>query len=368
MLDGLDDINWSQFKHAYGNASDVPDDIRALLSPDAETVSDALGRCCGNLHHQGTVYEATAYAVPFLVEFLTLTDFPEKLNLLYYLIEFTNGHSYLDVHQRHYDIEERESDDFKRRLAQELQWVQAAYDAVANHLDVYFHLMDEAEEEIRCLVIELLGQLPSNQADILPRFKQTLSTETSILVKASILHAMRYFSGVVDDLMPYTHVDVPPLMRFCAAESIMYRSKDETPQVIIDLLMDMFIPDDVMETQYWELPWQDGSISLAISMNIRQLSSERAEACILRIVDKFTSANWEEIVLLTEMLLYLILHDDTGYYVLPSADDLTDLQRHVLENVYQYALLPNRADDDLEFYLNAYDLPLNSESFRQFLD
>ncbi len=68
MLDGLDDIDWETLIHAYGPASDIPDDLRALLSPDEKTATNALWRLFGNIHHQGTVYMATPPAIPFLTE------------------------------------------------------------------------------------------------------------------------------------------------------------------------------------------------------------------------------------------------------------------------------------------------------------
>ncbi|MFF7987303.1 hypothetical protein ACFZDK_50935 [Streptomyces sp. NPDC007901] len=62
-LDGLDDRPWSSFSHAYGSAEDVPDLLRALTGADAD---EALSELYGSVLHQGTVYAASAEAVPFL--------------------------------------------------------------------------------------------------------------------------------------------------------------------------------------------------------------------------------------------------------------------------------------------------------------
>ncbi|MEX3015313.1 hypothetical protein [Gymnodinialimonas hymeniacidonis] len=77
MLDGLDDISWDSLVHAYGPASDVPADLRALLSADENTAKDALWRLFGNIHHQGTVYLAAPPAIPFLTE-IALALPPER--------------------------------------------------------------------------------------------------------------------------------------------------------------------------------------------------------------------------------------------------------------------------------------------------
>ena len=65
-LAGLDDIDWSGLEHAYGEAEDVPDQLRALVSQDPDERAKTIDQLYGNIFHQGTRYQATAYAVPFL--------------------------------------------------------------------------------------------------------------------------------------------------------------------------------------------------------------------------------------------------------------------------------------------------------------
>jgi len=66
-LDGLDARPWSSLTHAYGSAADVPDLLRALTAADADKADEALSELYGSVLHQGTVYAASAEAVPFLV-------------------------------------------------------------------------------------------------------------------------------------------------------------------------------------------------------------------------------------------------------------------------------------------------------------
>ncbi|WP_042430056.1 hypothetical protein [Streptacidiphilus anmyonensis] len=63
---GLDQVDWSQLRHAYGPAEDVPSLLRDLASPVEETVAEAEQGLWDSIVHQGTVYQATAPAVPFL--------------------------------------------------------------------------------------------------------------------------------------------------------------------------------------------------------------------------------------------------------------------------------------------------------------
>ncbi|MFE2597118.1 hypothetical protein ACFXCZ_11540 [Streptomyces sp. NPDC059396] len=63
----LDAQPWADLQHAYGSAADVPGLLRGLASEDEEEGSEALDELYGSIFHQGSVYDATARAVPYLV-------------------------------------------------------------------------------------------------------------------------------------------------------------------------------------------------------------------------------------------------------------------------------------------------------------
>jgi hypothetical protein len=62
----LDRVAWPKVHHAYGPADDVPGLLRALTGEDQEIVAEAEQELWSSLVHQGSVYEATVVAVPFL--------------------------------------------------------------------------------------------------------------------------------------------------------------------------------------------------------------------------------------------------------------------------------------------------------------
>jgi hypothetical protein len=87
MLEALDTINWSQVESCYGWSEEIPEAIRGLLSEDATVRDTALGTLWLSLIHQGTVYEASVLAVPFLLEILAAPRTPDKCQLLRFLVE-----------------------------------------------------------------------------------------------------------------------------------------------------------------------------------------------------------------------------------------------------------------------------------------
>ncbi|MFG3715018.1 hypothetical protein [Micromonospora sp. NPDC047730] len=92
MLEGLDDIEWRRLGHAYGAADDLPGQIRALRSPDPAERDEALGTLYTNIFHQGSRFQASAYAVPFLLELLADPATPDPAAILALLTSLAVGY------------------------------------------------------------------------------------------------------------------------------------------------------------------------------------------------------------------------------------------------------------------------------------
>lgn len=91
MLDGLEQVDWARLVHAYGPAETTPVRMRALLSEDPQVRERTLGVLWNTLFHQGTIYDATLHAVPFLLELLALPSFKEKEGVLRLLAACVEG-------------------------------------------------------------------------------------------------------------------------------------------------------------------------------------------------------------------------------------------------------------------------------------
>ncbi|MEU5989932.1 hypothetical protein ABZ806_13250 [Spirillospora sp. NPDC047418] len=64
---GVGDVDWASLDHAHGTAADVPRLLRAAVGRDADAAEQALGELAARITHQGTLYSATAAAVPALI-------------------------------------------------------------------------------------------------------------------------------------------------------------------------------------------------------------------------------------------------------------------------------------------------------------
>jgi HEAT repeat protein len=190
MLESLEDIDWGSLHHAYGAASDVPDLLRALASPLSEERSRALSDLYGNIWHQGTVYEATGFAVPFLVELLREPAVRGKADILGLLQAIARGSSYLDVHQK---IEryrpERRTDAFQQRLREEMVWVRKAREAVSDGVPVYQAVLAASSLKLRVWSAYVLAHCTDRFEEAASALRERFGKERHPLVRASSVWA-----------------------------------------------------------------------------------------------------------------------------------------------------------------------------------
>ncbi len=90
-LAGLDAIDWAGVRHAYGAARDTPDEIRLLRAPDPDLREDALDRLANSICHQGSVYPASAAAVPFLARLALDPTQPDRPGIIWLLAMVARG-------------------------------------------------------------------------------------------------------------------------------------------------------------------------------------------------------------------------------------------------------------------------------------
>jgi hypothetical protein len=75
----LDDPRWKELQHAYGDAADVPDMLRALASstgPKTGCQDEPWFSLWSSLCHQGDVYTASYAAVPHIVKIASKAKAP----------------------------------------------------------------------------------------------------------------------------------------------------------------------------------------------------------------------------------------------------------------------------------------------------
>lgn len=337
MLETLDSVPWNELGHAYGEATDVPDLIRALASPEPEVSKNAIGRLWSTVIHQGTVYSSTASVVPFFCELLEAPDVQNKTGLLDYLATIARGASYHDVHIR--EKERREPPEMQREIAKELSWVQAGNDAVSDGFATYLRLLQSPDVQLRASAAHVLCRCQSHAIEVVPAMKQHFFVETTALVRASLLLSLgsllekekettRFFEVILQGAQD-------PLVQIATAMGCAFAMKEQTGQEMLNVLIKSYeLPATVKKQLFYELPSADGGFDASVSTALRAIGLSISSLVLPTLTRAIRHSNsWSGLTLVPNVL-YLAFGDQTIPRTMTVAD-LSDLQRDVLTALYE---------------------------------
>lgn len=271
MLKGLDNIDWHALRHAYGPADDVPACIRDLASDDADLRQQAMDELFGNIYHQGTVYEATAHAVPFLIELAANQSIADRDGILALLADISDGGSYLAAHQfAERFADRREDPEFKGKLERELGWARDARRAVAAGVATFNACLSDPDRDVRLYAAYAIAMGTKPEGATCAALMAQLEREQETLTKAGLLLALGTIVAAMDQrdtalraLLDslFERRDVP-VLRLCAAIATLEMERDATPLAVIEFLLAALCRDDLDLDEVWNLlPWAHGQLS-----------------------------------------------------------------------------------------------------------
>jgi hypothetical protein len=180
----LDAVPWANLQQCFGSAGDVPRLLRAMRfdAPRPESGEPPVWDLFHLIWHQHTIYEATAYAVPFLIDLAADPRTPDRELVLMTLASIAAGRSYLDVHGN-----VLRSPNFEAELARELADVARAYAAVAAGYDTYMNLTADADGTLRLAAADVLSLLPAQDGRVEARLDELLRNEREPLYRAGLV-------------------------------------------------------------------------------------------------------------------------------------------------------------------------------------
>jgi hypothetical protein len=384
MLEGLDNVDWKSLTHAYGSAEDVPDQLRALAFGDTEERESAVWSLYGNIYHQGTVYQATAYAVPFLVEMITAPAFPKKEEVLLLLLHLASGHSYLDAHQ-HFEWEKQKAakdpEGYQAQLQEELGWVQAARQAVDQAHPTYIALLDAEEAKTRATAAYLLSGFREHHATFLPILSQRLAEESDTSVESALILSLGYLApyghtDTVATVEPYLAPDYPLLTRWAAAMTMARLLTTTTPDGVLSLLVKILQSGEAieeLETALQEIPWWEGGGLGATCTTLGFMNKGQVAPFLPQIFGALPDIPWTSMESVVYALLYLVFDGEVMAESL-RVRDLDEIQVRTLTAIADHAIeiqLPDRKvsqNANVLSVLRSFQVPDSQEKLRGFLN
>jgi hypothetical protein len=197
IFENLDDVPWDKLQHAYGSAEDVPQLLRNLVSPIETERQGAIYELFGNIWHQGTVYEATLYAVSFLIEILKSDRVSDKDEIAMLLASIAGGQGYYQVHANHHQdrtdfvkILAKKGKTIEEEIAKELQIMNAIQSKILPVMDLLIPYLNHGQSDYRSSVALAMGNQQSNKNTYLPMLEEALINEEEEEVHEDIAEAI----------------------------------------------------------------------------------------------------------------------------------------------------------------------------------
>ncbi|MGW5669363.1 hypothetical protein [Micromonospora sp. NPDC003776] len=379
-------------QHAYGPAVEVPDLLGRLRSRDREARRSAYQGLFDLLVHQGSRYEASAVAAPFLVEIVADPKAPDRFAACQVLAAIAVGDesSWLidrpDVAKARREVAhraqltrtqlEREQADWaaagrtdhERRARvhrnefsdveddrDAARWQIAAYDAVRAGVPAYLTALASSEIPVRLHAAHLLAWFPEERTSIAPALAQLIGAEPQPMVAATAAVAAGLCGGVDD----------PELVDALSAR----RGRDnrgERWSAVLGLARLVSRPDRplieelyaclfgaVGPVPYW--PFLDGDMATVAALTIRDLDSAVAPDRLRVLVDRLNAPADD-----TDRYLLLRAALDTAFPDGPVPDgtaytDLSADQRTAIARLQRSGMLDDGAM--VSMLLGAYNLP-----------
>ena len=195
----LDEIEWHRLRGPYGTSKGVPAALRDLQAESAGKRAAAVGFLQEHLWHQGSVYEVSAPAVPFVADAALGPSMgrDDRIWLIVLLASTANGTSYLDVHRELNEEEGMPVDETE--LERELRWVSDAREAVRQRLPEFIgRLRTENDSSTQIALAELAAQFPERANESLALVEELAEREPDDPRKLVLELAVAAIGGAAD--------------------------------------------------------------------------------------------------------------------------------------------------------------------------
>jgi len=275
MLEGLDAVPWSSLTHAYGPAADVPGQIRNLASRARKMREGALWALYGNIFHQGTRYQATPYAVPFLYELLESEETPDRASLVSLLVNLALGYeeSYLpdglDPALLRRETEEQDAQMTPEERAECREYgfgprvALDCYDAVRKGTPLLVRLVGSGDAELRRAAVYALAWFPEEAGQSIPPLSRLLAGASEPADLANTVLALGLLarnSAVEADRESWrpllAHDSL--LVRVAAAIAL---ARDPLPQEVVDILVGAIAATETLQEAGKEIRFNEGNLA-----------------------------------------------------------------------------------------------------------
>ena len=338
-LDQLDEVPWSTLEHAYGTAEDVPELLRRLETEPAETKNkeSALWHLFSNIWHQGTVYEATSFAVPFLLTLVANPEVPKRARIAGLLSAIANGQSYLDVHEGIFEnmgLQDTHTEAHQEQKAKELEWVAKAKAEVAKGVELFVELSED-DSDLGRHAAEALSHISEFDDRAGKRLIELVLSAKDPVSKALFL--LMLARTEIDDtrqmFVDRLTSDETVVRRAATAACLIVEHAAELP-LFREQMMEVIL-DSEFESRLESVPFEYGEFSYLPRICAHQLSETEKPIAIESLCDQLENQKCSNAQ--AEILLDLAFPTNGEKLQRVKRKNLSEVQRCVLEGLQKAA-------------------------------
>jgi hypothetical protein len=380
MLEGLTKIDWTKLTHAYGEASDVPELITSLASKDEEERKSALWELYGNIFHQGTRYEATPYAIPFIFELIRDPQILDKANLIKFTVDLALGYpeAFLpkgpnvedwafDAEQLKEEEEAKGLDDIDEDWLKHIDAFINSYKSVLKEVPTYYKFLASKDSALKIMAIFAIAWFREVASESANKIRPLIAKEKNELILANLLISLSMLDSYIEDkkdeqlfrnLLSNHDSMLVKMTAAIALVNILEEDVDITP---IDYIL-KHIPSIIeFELSPFEFPWNDGELKFCAVQ-----SPERVIPDLSKLLSKLQGVKALNVIY---SLLWIVFPElpEQGTWTLKK---LNKYQKMVLKVLAKNeSLWTDEASEvtDLKDLLNEYRLPNDRKSLIKLL-
>ena len=339
MLEGIDKIEWSNLTHAYGAASDVPNLLRQLASSSGDDREHAMHELYGNIWHQGTIYEASVQAVPFLIQLLGSAVVEGKVEIFILLAHLARGTSYHDVHQHLAMFKSKaQTPEWQADIQKELAWVRGVKAAVLAGEDTYLTFLADGEMDLRDASAYLLASLgrpvPGLAAKVWSRFEQ----EPKESVRASLLLAFGNLADSVEKninlLAAYLVAERSKSVRLAAAMALVRLAPEQLTREALSVLLEAALSPNDYDALAESVWGRVDDVELMIVSHLACLNANSLTAALEMLEKILPTCDHQQALRIAEVSLNMVFGKTIARGTAFAA--LNENQQHVLKVVAQH--------------------------------
>lgn len=209
-LTGLDGVPWPNLGTAYGTAEEIPGLLLGLVSVNPERRRASLSELFDSVCHQETIYEASAFTVPFLVQVAVNPAVPDREHLLDLLRCLAEGGARVP------------------------EWAERTRSAVIEGSAGLLPLLDEADPVVRQAAVHLLGSAAASRADVRDALSAVATTSPHGVERANAILAL----GALGPRVDVSSAGSPATRLAAALSSLPNASNDTEREQCVSLLLE----------------------------------------------------------------------------------------------------------------------------------